>query len=138
MQNVNDCKILSFEEHNNDGKLTVIESLKQIPFSIKRIFYIYEVNSDKIRGQHANRNSDFVMFVVKGNVKVKVFDGNEYKTMMLEDPSRGLFIPKMIWKDMYAFSKDCILMVLTNEYYDENEYIRDKEEYVKEMKNGKD
>lgn len=132
-------KLLNLPEKGDDrGALIVIEENKDITFDIKRLFYMYGSNDGITRGQHANRNSEFILINVAGSSKVKVDDGKgNTKEYILDKPNIGLYIPNMIWKDMYDFSKDSVLLVLSNQYYDENEYIRDHEEYKKEVnKNG--
>jgi len=128
------CKILNFKELGDErGKLVVIEGNQDIPFEIKRTFYIYESDSSVIRGQHANRQSEFVLINVAGSSKVRITDGNEEFVFELNKPMMGVYIPKMVWKDMYDFSNDSVLLVLASTHYDGSEYIRDYEEYMKEV-----
>ena len=118
------------------GRMVVIEGNADIPFEIKRIFYIFGSKDNVIRGQHANRRTEFVLLNVAGSCKVKVIDGKGYEEIFhLNRPDQGLYIPKMVWKDMYDFSPDSVLLVLASEHYDANEYIRNYEEYEAEMKN---
>lgn len=128
------CKILKFDDLGDErGKLVVIEGNKSIPFEIKRVFYIYDSDSSVIRGQHANRESDFVLINVAGNSKVRITDTKEEFIVKLNKPMMGVYIPKMIWKDMYDFSKDSVLLVLSNTHYNSKEYIRNYKEYQQEM-----
>ena len=90
-----------------------------------------------MRGQHANRNSEFVLINVSGTSKVRVDNGFEEDIVELNRPRMGLYLPTMLWKDMYEFSEDSVLLVLTNTHYDGTEYIRDYDEYVKEVGGGK-
>lgn len=115
------------------GHLVVIEGLKDIPFDIKRIFYIYGSDSDVVRGQHANRKSEFVLINVSGTSKVKVDDGNSKIVFDLDEPHVGIYLPKMIWKDMFDFSPDSVLLVLASEAYEPSEYIRDYDDYINEI-----
>ena len=125
------CPILQFAELGDErGKLVVIEGGQAIPFEIKRVFYIYESDSTVVRGQHANRESEFVLINVAGKSKVRITDGKEEFIVELEKPMMGVYIPKMIWKDMYDFSSDSVLLVLASTHYDGNEYIRDYEDYL--------
>ena len=130
-------KIINFQNKGDErGRLTIIEGNNDIPFDIKRIFYMKDTDINAIRGKHANRNSNFVLVALSGSIKVKVIDEkNNEKTFTLDNSSYGLYVPKMIWKEMFDFSKDSILMVLSDLYYDEKEYIRNFEEYKKEMNN---
>lgn len=128
------CPILHFDDLGDErGKLVVIEGGSAIPFEIKRVFYIYDSDDTVIRGQHANRESEFVLINVAGQSKVRITDGEEEFIVELNRPMMGVYIPKMIWKDMYDFSADSVLLVLASTHYDGTEYIRDYEEYLKEV-----
>ena len=127
-------KILEFGDLGDErGKLVVVEGAMDIPFEIKRVFYIYGSDSSIIRGQHANRNSEFVLINVSGSSKVRMDNGFEEEVIELNRPRMGLYLPTMVWKDMYDFSEDSVLLVLANTHYDGNEYIRDYDEYLKEV-----
>lgn len=127
-------KILEFKDLGDErGNLVVVEGGADIPFDIKRVFYIYGSDSEVIRGQHANRKSEFVLINVGGTSKVKVDNGKETEVIELNRPRMGLYLPTMLWKDMYDFSEDSILLVLASEHYDGNEYIRDYEAFKKEV-----
>ena len=129
------CPILQFADLGDErGNLVVIEGGKAIPFDIKRVFYIYESDSTVVRGQHANRESEFVLINVAGKSKVRITNGSEEFIVELNKPMRGVYIPKMIWKDMYDFSSDSVLLVLASTHYDGSEYIRDYDEYFRIMK----
>ena len=126
------CEILQFSDLGDDrGKLVVIESGQAIPFEIKRVFYIYESDEKVVRGQHANIESEFVLINVAGQSKVRITDGREEFIVELNKPMMGVYIPKMVWKDMYDFSKDSVLLVLASTHYDDTEYIRDYDEYLR-------
>lgn len=128
------CPILHFGDLGDErGKLVVIEGGSAIPFDIKRVFYIYDSDDTVVRGQHANRESEFVLINVSGQSKVRITDGEEEFVVELNRPMMGVYIPKMIWKDMYDFSADSVLLVLASTHYDGTEYIRDYEEYLKEV-----
>ena len=128
------CTILEFNDLGDErGKLVVIEGNESIPFEIKRVFYIYGSDSEVIRGQHANRESEFVLINVAGTSKVRITDGNEEFIVELNKPMMGVYIPKMVWKDMYDFSYDSVLLVLASTHYDGKEYIRDYNQYIKEV-----
>lgn len=129
------CPVVHFDDLGDErGKLVVIEGGQAIPFEIKRVFYIYESDATVVRGQHANRESEFVLINVAGKSKVRITDGYEEIIVELDRPMTGVYIPKMIWKDMYDFSQDSILLVLASTHYDGTEYIRDYEEYLREVK----
>lgn len=126
------AQMLEFSEHGDErGHLVVVEGGIDVPFEIRRIFYIYGSDTDIIRGQHANRESEFVLINVSGQSKVKVKDGKGNETLfLLNRPHTGIYLPKMVWKDMYDFSEDSVLLCLASEHYDEKEYIRDYDEFV--------
>lgn len=127
-------QVIKFNQKGDErGHLVIVEGLVDIPFEIKRIFYIYGSDSNVIRGNHANRRSEFVLINVSGKSKVKVFDGQSTEIIELNEPHMGIYLPKMIWKEMYDFSSDSVLLVLASEVYDPNEYIRDYAEYQKEV-----
>ena len=131
---VENCKLLMFDQKGDArGHLVIIEGNQDIPFDIKRVFYIYGSDKDVIRGRHANFNSEFVLINVAGTSKVKVDDGTNQKVFNLDRPHIGIYLPKLVWKDMYDFSEDSVLLVLASEHYDNNEYIRDYDEYLKVM-----
>lgn len=130
-------KLISFKDLGDErGKLVVIEGGQSIPFEIARAFYIYGSDSTVVRGQHANRNSEFVLVNVAGKSKVMITDGTQKEIVNLDKPMEAVYIPKMIWKEMYDFSPDSVLLVLANTHYDGSEYIRDFDEYLKIMKSG--
>ena len=129
-------KLLQFADFGDErGKLVVIEgdNLSGVPFDIKRVFYIYGSDRTVVRGQHANRNSEFVLVNVAGSSKVMITDGKKKEIVELNQPMEAVYIPRMIWKEMYDFSPDSVLLVLANTHYDSHEYIRNDEEYLKEM-----
>ena len=133
-----EVKMLNFQEKGDArGRLVIVEGGQDIPFEIKRVFYIYGSDPDVVRGRHANRRSQFVLINVAGTSKVRVVDhkGNEM-IVHLNKPHTGVYIPAMVWKDMYDFSPDSVLLVLSSEHYDPDEYIRDFDEYLRACENG--
>ena len=127
------CPVFYFDVKGDErGQMIVIEGGRDIPFDIKRMFYIYGSDTSVIRGQHANRESEFILINVHGTSKVKVRDGEEEMIVSLDAPMKGIYIPKMIWKDMYDFSEDSVLLVLASTHYIAEEYVRDYERYVSE------
>ena len=130
------CPIIEFKDLGDErGKLVVIEGNESIPFEIARVFYIYGSDPTVVRGQHANRESEFVLINVAGKSKVRITDTHEEFIVELDRPMMGVYVPKMIWKDMYDFSEDSVLLVLASTHYDGKEYIRDYEEYKEIMAN---
>ena len=115
------------------GHLISLEKDANSPFDIKRAFYIYDTKPGIARGAHANRNSEFLLIAINGSCKVKIDNGRKQEIVSLDSPSKALYLDKMLWKEMYDFSYNAILLVLTNTLYDEKEYIRDYENYLKEV-----
>ena len=130
-----DTRMIEFKDLGDErGSLVVCEGEQDIPFEPKRVFYIFGSDATVVRGQHANRDSEFVLINVAGKSKVKVMDGmgNEM-VFSLNRPNTGIYIPKMVCKEMYDFSADSVLLGLASTHYDGAEYIRDYDEYVKEV-----
>lgn len=128
-------KKVIFPTHSDErGNLVVVEGGKDIPFPIARLFYIYGGGAE-VRGCHANRESEFVLVNVHGSCKLRVHDGKQEHEFMLNTPSEGIYLPKMIWKEMYDFSDDAVLLCIASTPYLSEEYIRDKEAFLKEMRN---
>ncbi len=126
------CPILFFKDFGDErGKLVVIEGGEAVPFDIKRVFYIYGSDSTVVRGQHANKKSEFVLINVAGKSKVKITDGKESMVVELDKPMMGVYLPPMIWKDMYDFSEDSVLLCLASTHYDGEEYVRKYEDFLK-------
>lgn len=128
-------KIIRFRDLGDErGNLVVIEGDGiDIPFDIKRVFYIFGSDATVVRGQHANRESEFLMVNVSGTSKVRVTNGREEAILELNEPGMGLYLSKMVWKDMYDFSVDAVLVVMSNKHYDSSEYIRDYNQYICEI-----
>ncbi len=126
-------RMLEFPQKGDErGHLVIVEGMKDIPFEIKRIFYIYGSDTTVVRGQHANKESKFVLINVSGQSKVKVKDGKGNEAVFsLNRPHTGIYLPQMVWKDMYDFSEDSVLLCLASEHYKAEEYIRDYDEFVK-------
>lgn len=135
MHNMNKVQMLEFPQHGDErGHLVVVEGKKDIPFEIKRAFYIYGSDNEVVRGQHANRKSEFVLINVAGKSKVKVMDGEGNEAVFcLNRPHTGIYLPTMVWKEMYDFSEDSVLLCLSSEHYDAAEYIRDYDAFSREI-----
>ena len=133
MNVINMAQMLELSQKGDErGHLVIVEGKQDIPFDIKRIFYIYGSDKDIVRGQHANRKSEFVLINVAGTSKVKVLDGKGNEAVYsLNRPHTGVYLPKMVWKDMYDFSEDSVLLCLASEHYDAGEYIRNYDEFEK-------
>jgi len=125
------AKFIEFDIKGDErGKLIAIEQFKDVPFEIKRVYYIFDTKSRVRRGYHAHKNLQQVAICVSGSCKFLLDDGKErVENIILDSPNKGLFIDKMIWREMYDFSEDCVLLVLASEHYNESDYIRDSDEY---------
>lgn len=137
MHNMNLVRMLEFHQRGDDrGHLVIVEGREDVPFDIKRVFYIYGSDAEVVRGQHANRKTEFVLINVAGTSKVKVKDGEGNEAIFcLNRPHTGIYLPTMVWKDMYDFSKDSVLLVLASEHYNPEEYIRNYKDFVEEIAN---
>ncbi len=111
--------------------LVAIEENREIPFDIKRVYYIYNTNDNIARGFHAHRQLQQMLICVHGSCKVVLDDGYNRETVLLNDPSEGLYIANDIWREMYDFSTDAVLLVLASELYDEADYIRNYDDFRK-------
>lgn len=131
MSNIENVRFLEFKEYGDEkGNLVVIEGECDVPFEIKRVFYIYGSEFDIIRGKHANKKTKFVLVNVAGKSKIKVKDGKGNEIVYcLNKAKTGLYIPEMVWKEMYDFSSDSVLLCIASEHYSDSEYIRNYEEY---------
>lgn len=111
------------------GKLVPIENNKNIPFEIKRIFYIYDTLPDEVRGCHAHKKCEQIVVAIDGSCQFLLDDGEKCEKIWLNRPDVGLYIGKNIWNEIRQFSYGCKLMVLASEYYDEEEYIRKYDDF---------
>lgn len=113
------------------GSLVALEANKNIPFDIKRIYYIFNTKHGVARGFHAHKALKQIAICISGHCRFVLDNGNSKEEIILNSPSQGLRIDHMIWREMYDFSEDCVLLVLASEYYDEMDYIRDYDEFLK-------
>ena len=118
------------------GQLVALEGNKNIPFDIKRVYYMTGMKPGVPRGFHAHRQLQQVAICVTGYCRIILDDGNCREETWLDSPAKGLLIGDMVWREMHDFSQDCVLMVLANEYYDESDYIRDYEQFLETVKHG--
>lgn len=113
------------------GSLVALEGNKSIPFDIKRVYYVFGTQPGVARGFHAHKALKQVAVCVTGKCKMLLDNGTEKAEVWLDSPTQGLFIEEMVWREMHDFSSDCVLLVLASEHYDENDYIRDYERFIK-------
>lgn len=112
------------------GQLVAIEENKQVPFDIKRVYYIYGTGSSVSRGFHAHKELEQMAICVSGSCKMLLDNGVNKSKVLLDSPAKGVQISPMIWHEMHDFSEDCVLLVLASEHYDEADYIRDYDEFL--------
>lgn len=117
------------------GQLVALESNRQIPFDIKRVFYIYGTQEGVPRGNHSHYKTKQFLVAVNGSCKVTLDNGKTKETFNLDEPNIGLFQDALIWGCMHDFSKDCVLLVLADAYYDASDYITDYKKFIKEVEN---
>ncbi len=123
-----------FQQHGDDrGMLVALEEFKDIPFEIKRVYYLYDTKKGVRRGFHAHRSLEQILICIHGSCRVLLDNGMEQKTVSLEKPYEGLYIANDIWREMYDFSSDAVLLVLASDFYREEDYIRDYDTFKREM-----
>ena len=129
-------KWIEFQNHGDDrGQLVALEIGKEhnVPFDIKRIYYIYRTEIGVSRGFHAHKQLKQVAICVSGRCRMVLDDGHDRESVIMQCPTKGLLIRDMIWREMHDFSDDCVLLVLASEHYDESDYIRDYDNFKKQV-----
>ena len=122
----------TFEPHGDArGQLVAIEANKDIPFEVKRVYYMYDTTPGVARGHHAHKALEQILICVHGSCKILLDNGKEKETVVLDEPNKGLYISSDMWRVMYDFSPDAVLMVMASTYYEESDYIRDYDEFLK-------
>jgi len=130
-------KLLDFKTLGDErGSLIALEENYNAPFEIKRVYYIFDTKKGVRRGYHAHRDLKQIAIAVKGSCKFLIDNGNKKEDILLDNPNKGLLIEGLIWREMYDFSEDCVLMVIASEHYDEKDYIRDYDDFLKEVNSG--
>jgi hypothetical protein len=116
--------------HDPRGDLTFVEGGNHIPFQIARVYYLYNVPVDAERGGHAHKDLEQVIFALSGSFRVKVDDGTTKSEYWLRDPRKGLYINRLIWREMDSFSQGAVCMVLASQRYDEADYFRNYRDFL--------
>ncbi len=130
-------KKILFTTHGDErGQLVAVEELKDIPFKIKRVYYMYDTSEGVTRGYHAHKSLEQILICIHGSCKIRLNNGEETKVVTLEKPYEGLYVANDMWREMFDFSTDAVLLVLASELYDEDDYIRNYDEFI-EYINGK-
>jgi dTDP-4-dehydrorhamnose 3,5-epimerase-like enzyme len=126
-----DIKLIQLQSHGDErGSLVSLEEEKNIPFPIKRVYYVFNTKDKVRRGFHAHKKLKQLAIVVKGSCRFLLDDGNEKIEVLLDNPAQGLYIESFVWREMFDFSEDCVLMVLADSVYDEADYVRDYSEFT--------
>lgn len=113
------------------GSLVALETGKTVPFDIKRVYYIFATQKNVARGFHAHKNLKQIAVCVTGKCRMVLDNGKIRQDAWLDSPTKGLLISDLVWREMHDFSQDCVLLVLASEHYDESDYIRDYEDFIK-------
>ena len=124
-----------FQKHGDwRGQLVAIEEGKEIPFSVKRVYYIYDTAEGVVRGNHAHKSLEQILICVHGSCKIVLDNGSEREEVLLDNPEEGIYIANNIWREMYDFSPDAVLLVLASAEYVEEDYIRDYNQFLESLK----
>lgn len=123
-------KLIQLQKHGDDrGSLVALEDQKNVPFPIRRVYYLFGTVQGVRRGFHAHRELNQMAIVVRGSCRFHLDDGKEKIDILLDNPAQGLMLPPMLWHEMYDFSEDCVLMVLADNHYDEADYLRSYDDF---------
>ena len=134
---MNSIKLIELISHgDNRGSLIALEKEHNVPFDIKRVYYIYDTKRGVPRGFHAHEDLEQMLICVSGSCKIKVDNGRQSETYELNTPEQALYIGKMIWREMFDFSQGCVLMVIASQYYNPKEYIRDYNKFLEMVTGG--
>ena len=129
---------VNFQPHGDErGQLIALEEFKDIPFRVKRVYYIYDTKQAVRRGYHAHKKLEQILICVSGSCKIMLDNGEERTDVLLDKPYEGLYISNDMWREMYDFSADAVLLVLASELYDESDYIRNYDEFLAFVKSKK-
>lgn len=133
-----DVTLIPLQTHGDQrGALVSLEEMNNVPFKIKRVYYLFDTKDGIRRGFHAHKELQQLAVVVKGSCWFHLDDGKCTQQVMLNNPAKSLLLPPMLWHEMYDFSDDCILMVLASDHYDESDYIRNYQEFLSQSNRGR-
>ena len=123
-----------FQQHGDErGHLTVIEGEDDIPFKIERVYYLYDTKDGVVRGLHAHKKLQQILVCVNGTCKIRLDDGRETTVIELNSPKEGIYVGANVWREMYDFSENAVLLVMASEKYDEQDYIRNYEAFIEKV-----
>ncbi|OPY71302.1 MAG: TDP-4-oxo-6-deoxy-alpha-D-glucose-3,4-oxoisomerase [Syntrophorhabdus sp. PtaU1.Bin002] len=126
-----DCVILPLRKiHNRAGNITIVEGQKNIPFDVRRIYYLYDIPGGEARGGHAHRDLCQLIIAASGSFNVLLDDGENKKIATLNRPDYGVMVVPGIWRELFEFSSGAICLVLASQKYDERDYIRNYDQFV--------
>ena len=132
-----EINLYQFPPHGDDrGQLIAIEEMKDLPFDIKRVYYIYDTLPGVRRGFHAHKCLQQILICVSGSCKIHLDDGTDTAEVTLDKPYEGLYISNNMWREMYDFTPGAVLLVLASENYDEADYIRNYDDFIKMVREG--
>lgn len=127
-------ELMSFPVHgDHSGSMVALEKSEDFPFEIKRVYYIWGTKKDVVRGHHAHKKLEQVIVCVSGSCDFILDDGTNRETIHLDSPRQGLHIKNNIWREFTNFSPDCVVMVLASEHYNEADYIRNYEDFLRSV-----
>lgn len=131
--NVFDCTVIELDKHhsNRKGNLSVVENGDTLPFDVHRVYYIYDVPGGENRGSHAHKHLSQLIVAASGSFSVTVDDGTYKRSFFLNRPYQGLYIKPGMWRELNDFSSGAVCMVLASDIYDNEDYIRDYDEFIK-------
>ncbi len=128
---MNTRRITIHHRDNVTGELSFLEAERDIPFPVRRVYYIYNVTQGERRGFHAHKELEQCLICVHGSCKILLDDGTEKEIVELNNPNEGLYIGPVTWREMYDFSEGSVLLALVSLYYDEKDYIRNYNSFKK-------
>jgi len=129
-----DYRLIDFQQHGDArGMLVALEEGKEVPFTIRRVYFMYDTSAEVSRGHHAHMKLEQILICVHGSCIISLDDGNEKQDILLDKPYVGLYLSNNIWREMHDFSDGTVLLVLASELYDESDYIRDYEEFSRKF-----
>ena len=132
---VYDCSVIELPRiKNRAGNITPVNNSDNIPFDVKRVFYIYDIPGGEDRGAHAHKECHQFLIAASGSFEIELYDGINKRTVALNRPYYGLHIPPGIWAAEKGFSSGAVCLVLTSHKYDENDYLRKYEDYIEFIK----
>lgn len=118
----------------DEGYLCFLEGRNHIPFSIKRVYYIFDVIKNAVRGKHAHKKTKQVIFCIRGSITIILDNGKDKEAITLNKPNQGIFLDTMMWHEIVAFKEGTVLLVVASDVFKEEDYIRDYRTYLKEVK----